>query len=208
MSIKEAISEVQKLYKGLGWPSLFSRLKFSAAPFDKIIPHIPEEGVIIDLGCGYGILANMLGMLSEKRRVIGFDLDQYKIKHANRGLRNVDCRHGDITKCGAPQADCIILVHVLHHLTSYESQENLLKSCKNLLNKAGRLVICEVDYKPRWKYLMCYLADHILYPLDTIHFRSSENFISLLKSLDFNVKVMPMHHSTLFSHVTYICKKI
>lgn len=204
----ETIKQLRHLYKGLGWPSFFSRFKFYFAPLERIEPLITKDGLIVDLGCGYGVFANMLGLGSSWRKIIGFDSDENKIKFANRGLSNVECKVGDITKIEIPPADCVILIHVLHHLPSYQDQEKLLERCVRALNPGGSLIITEVDYKPWWKFIFCFLADHILYPYDSINFRSSLDFLESLRLLPFRVKIFPMHQDTLFSHITYVCRKI
>lgn len=198
---------MQKKYRGLGWPSLFSRLKFYAAPFEKLVPLVPEEGLIVDLGCGYGIFANMLGIMSVRRHVIGFDLDREKIKYADRGIPNVSFFNSDITKTEVPPADCIILVHVVHHLPSYEAQERLLMACVSRLKPGGSMIITEVDSRPRWKFMLSFFADHILYPRDTIHFRARHDFLALFKKVGVDTHVIEMHQGALFPHITYICTK-
>lgn len=207
MQINEVIREVQKKYRGLGWPSLFSRLKFYAAPFEKLIPLVPEEGLIVDLGCGYGIFANMLGMMFPGRHIIGFDLDHEKIKYADRGISNVSFFNSDITKTEIPLADCIILVHVLHHLPSYEAQERLVSACVSRLKPGGSMIITEVDRTPRWKFVLSFLADHILYPRDTIHFRVRQDFLAFFQKVGVATHIVEMHQGALFPHITYICTK-
>lgn len=207
VSIKEAIQEVQTLYYGLGWPSLFAKLKFYAAPFERIAPHVPDEGFIVDLGCGYGIFANLLGLLSAKRTILGLDLNAHKIRLANRGLPNVECRIEDITAASIHPADCIILVHVLHHLTSYQAQEKIVGACVANLKPGGILIVTEVDRKPWWKYIFCSIADRLLYMGDPIRFRSSKDFLALLRSFFLDVTVVPMHQGTLFSHITFLGRK-
>lgn len=204
MTIREAINTVQATYNGLGWPSLFARLKFFAAPFIAIIPLVPEEGTIIDLGCGYGILSNILGVLSDKRHVIGIDFDTSKISIAQRGVANVSIRHADIRHSDIPPADCIIIVHVLHHLPNSMAQEEVLRACVRKLAPRGKLIITEVDTAPRWKYILSWIADHILYPKDTITFRSQSAWLSLFSRLSLQTEIIPMHKGALFPHITFV----
>ena len=128
--MQEAKKEIMRLYGGKGWPSFFTRIRlFITAPFDALDKHIPQEGFIVDLGCGYGIFANLLGLLSAKRKILGMDLDGFKMRHADKGIPNVEFRLADITKTNIPPADCILLIHVLHHLASSEDQEPLVRAC-------------------------------------------------------------------------------
>src|SRR5438552_12883411 len=107
--MQEAKKEIMRLYGGKRWPSFFTRIRlFITAPFVALDKHIPQEGFIVDLGCGYGIFANLLGLLSPKRKILGMDLDGFKMKHADKGIPNVEFRLADITKTDIrpPTATC------------------------------------------------------------------------------------------------------
>ncbi|MBS4052330.1 MAG: glycosyltransferase [Methylomonas sp.] len=186
------------------WPALFTRIRFFTAPYFELSKHIPETGRIIDLGSGYGIFANLLGLMAPHRTITGLDLDKYKSDHAKALAPNVTFTYGDITKINVPPADCIMLIHVLHHLDSYEQQEVLLKACYEKIRPGGKLLICEIDEKPWWKFILTQIADHMLYPGDRIYYRFPGQLTPLLKGLGGDVSSMVMHQGTPFSHVTYI----
>jgi 2-polyprenyl-3-methyl-5-hydroxy-6-metoxy-1,4-benzoquinol methylase len=206
--MQEAKKEIMRLYGGKGWPSFFTRIRlFITAPFDALDKHIPQEGFIVDLGCGYGIFANLLGLLSPKRKILGMDLDGFKMKHADKGIPNVEFRVADITKTDIPPADCILLIHVLHHLASSEDQEPLVRACLDRIKSGGKLIIAEIDRKPWWKFVLTQLADHMLYPGQGIHYRFPESMAELLKKFPVKVETEVMHQNTPFSHITYICAK-
>ena len=202
-----AARKIKKLYRGLNWPSLFARIRLFTGSYARLNSFVPQEGFIVDLGCGYGIFSNLLGFLSGRRQILGLDLDKKKISHANRGLKNVDCRFGDITKADIPPADCILLIHVLHHLNSFEEQEDLLAVCFKKLKKEGRLVIAEIDSRPRWKFLLTRLADYLLYPGDKIYYRFPKAMEALLKKFSREIKFETIDKNGPFSSVAYICSK-
>lgn len=198
-----------RLYGGKGWASIFTRIRlFITAPFDALMKHIPEEGFIVDLGCGYGIFANLLGLISAKRKILGVDMDGVKISHAPKGIANVEFKNADITKIEIPPADCVLLIHVLHHLDSYEQQKPLVEDCLAKLRSGGKLVVAEIDRRPWWKFLLTQLADHLLYPGDKIYYRFPKEMEELLSGLPVSVEKEVMHQGTPFSHITYICTKL
>lgn len=207
MDYKVSVKKIKSLYRGLGWPTWFVRIRFFTAPFKALVPHIPENGFIVDLGCGYGLFSNLLARMSPQRRILGLDLDKEKIFYADRGLPNVKFQLADITKIDIQPADCILLIHVLHHLNSYGEQSVLLNACMNRLAPGGRLVICEVEPHPWWKYVLAQFADNILYPGDTIYYRFLPELLPLLKSLSSRVEYVPCHKGTPFSHIVYVCTK-
>ena len=201
------ISEMLKLYKPntLYW---YNRIKFFLFPFVKLEMLVPKKGFIIDLGCSHGLLANYLGLTSETRDVLGVEMNENRIKFANIGIKNTKFKAGDITKIDIPPADCIIFTHVLHHLFTYEDQERLLKFCYEKLKSDGILIICEVDKTPKWKYIISLISDKILYPFEKINFIPIENLKTLLKKMNFHVEIIPMHNKSVFSHITFLGKKI
>lgn len=206
-TINQNIKKVKQLYSGLGWPTAFTHIRFFTAPYVPLEKLVPEKGLIIDLGCGYGIFTNLLGLTFPERQVIGIELDKKKLEFADHQIGNVTFRCEDATKSSFANADCILLIHLLHHLNFYEEQEKLVKVCYEKLQLGGKLIVCEIGRKPLWKYTITQFADHILYPGDTIFYRSEKEWISFFKNFGFSVEVIPMHQHKPFSHVTFVCTK-
>jgi dolichyl-phosphate beta-glucosyltransferase len=204
ITFKEAAETVKRASGRWSWPAIFTRIRFFTAPYFKLASLVPERGFIIDLGSGYGIFANILGLMAPGRKMLGLDLDKYKSDHAKALSKNVEFRYGDITKISIPPIDCVLLIHVLHHLDSYEQQEVLLRACYAKLKNGGKLVICEIQGTPWWKLVLTKIADTILYPGDPIFYRFPEKMIPLLKSLGGDVTATVMHEGTPFSHITYV----
>lgn len=204
----DAQAKIKKLYSGLGWVSFFTPIRFWTGSLTELEKFLPKQGKILDLGCGYGILANYLGLRCSQRQVIGIDLDQKKLKFANRGLANVSFIKGDITKLRLPRAKAIVIADVLHHLKSYEEQEWLLEHCCKSLVKKGLLLITEVDNRPFGKLILARMIDFILYPGEAIYYRYSPDMISLLtKHFDPDKIKMKRLNTNPFPHVIYLCEK-
>lgn len=204
---KNFVVKTKELYRGLGWPSLFTYIRFFTAPFEVIEKLIPQQGLIIDLGCGYGIFSNYLGLAGSKRQVLGIDLDKKKIKFANRGVNNVKFFCQDITKIELKKTDIILLIHVLHHLNSFKEQEKLLLACRKKLAERGKIIIAEVDKNPVFKYILGWLTDHFLYLGDRIYYRFPDQFVPLFTKLGFKNKVIKASQNKPFAHVIYVLEK-
>lgn len=131
------------LYKGpvLEW---YLRIKIRLENNYKVFTEIlPAKGKILDIGCGYGFLANMLGYTSRSRIITGIDYDEEKITIAQNGYNNpanVSFQYADASQYQFEEQDAIILSDVLHYL-SEPAQEALLDKCAKKLSINGILVI-------------------------------------------------------------------
>lgn len=108
---------------------------------------IPKKARITDIGCGYGLMSNMLHLLSKEREIVGVDYDEEKIKVAQEGyLKNERIRFevADASQFNLPESDVFILSDVLHYLTPKE-QETLLEQCLQQLATNGIVLIRDGD---------------------------------------------------------------
>jgi len=108
--------------------------------FDQLLP---LQGRILDIGCGYGFMANMLALTSRARTVEAFDFDEEKIMVAQHGFvngSNVHFHYANALEATFNQQDGIILSDVLHYLPP-QGQEALLQKCADNLAPEGILII-------------------------------------------------------------------
>ena len=187
--------------------SLFTNIRIWLNQFETIEEYLPKEGKIIDIGCGYGIFANYLALASNKRLIIGMDKNERKINYAQRGLKNTEFKTGDVTKMDFGLCSGFSLIDVLHHLESFQQQEEILKFCYSSLKKGGTVLIKEIDTRPRIKYFFTRLVDSIVYPFDKIYFREKDEFARILKEMGFEVKSYPIHEGTPYSAFALVGKK-
>jgi len=108
--------------------------------FDNLLP---KQGRILDIGCGYGFMANMLALTAKDRQVHGIDYDEEKITVASNGFisgPNVSFDYGDALQASFGPQEGIVLSDVLHYLPP-AGQEALLQKCADQLTPNGVLVI-------------------------------------------------------------------
>jgi len=207
--------ETLKLYSNDDFMKLFSLIRIWDAPFDEINKSLPQNGRILDLGAGDGILTNFLALSNSSRDLIGLEINESRIKEADKRLKNTRFIHTDILKATFPSVNSVLLAHVLHHLPSRDKQVKLLKKCIVALKKGEKLIIVEVSEKPLVKYWYTWLVDTIALPIlfgnkvvdRQIFFRKDKQWIKLLKSLGFSVNLIRCHRGKPFSHVIFECKK-
>jgi len=213
MIMINAISkELHTLYSNLGvWVALYIRLRWRLCPFQLIEKQVPLKGTVIDIGCGYGLLSNLLALRSEDRYVIGADLSPRRIKIAQKTVndrRNIKFYLSDVTDLKVWRHGCntVVASDFLHHI-SYESQEELLRSCYQILPKGGLMVIQDVDIEPRWKYCSAAVVDAVLNPGMQIYFRNRAEYLKLLCRIGFRVETKSVHKGLPLADILYICRK-
>lgn len=209
------VNKVINLYSMNGWKSIFTKLRFWYAPCREVEELIPVSGTVVDLGCGEGIFSNYIGLASKPRKVIGIEIDKNRIKIADHGISNVNFMNADATKIDLPKSDVIILFQMLHHLSTYEAQEDLIEKCIKSLNKEGKILIDEIRVDYTLKYWLTWIADHFLVPLffekrlySPIFFRTVLAWKNLFgkKGLNCNI-IIPKETGKPFANVIFECKK-
>ena len=204
------------LYSDNKFVNIFSRIRFWDAPFEEINKLAPNSGVILDLGCGDGILSNYLALNNKQRKLIGIELNKNRVSRADRGLKNTKFIYGNVLTKSFPKADIILLTHLLHHLPSKLDQEKLIIKCKKNLNPNGKLIITEVIEKPFLKYIISWLVDAFVVPIlfekklydFNFIYRKDKQWQDLIRKTGLKINIYYPHKNKPFSHVIYVCKKI
>lgn len=184
-------------------------LKTSLIPFGLLDRYLNEEGKILDLGCGEGMLSNSLARLFPKAEIRGIDLDAEKIQEAQAcKLDNVTFQKAEAGEFAFEEADAVIFNDVLHH-NSYKEQERLISHAADLLKNDGLLILKEVDSCDKKDKFMTTFLDKKLYPEDELNFRNKESWKAILEKYKFELlKIEVAKHLFIASRTVFIAKKI
>lgn len=175
---------------------------------------MPREARIVDVGCGYGQLCFMLGLLSPKREIIGIDYDSDKIELANNSfLANGKIRfsQGNMQDIILPESDAFIFNDSLHYVTP-SCQERILCHCASRLNPNGVILIREGDSSKKTEHKTIIKSE--IWSTRIIKFNKTEgplNFISsdwirqFTKRYNLNLKIEQCDRKT--SQTIYIITK-
>lgn len=203
-------NEISGLYgnQGMGI-SLYVALRWRLCPFKAVESLMPTTGRIVDVGCGYGLLANYMALKSRNREILGYDNSAYRIAVAKttegRGGR-VKFYNEEVDLNRFSGLTGVVMTDFLHHV-DYEYQECLIKNAFMAIKEGGRLVILDVDKKPTWKYMSVKAIDKLLNPSQKIFYRYEDKFTLLLETIGFKVRSIPAHMGLPLSDILYICEK-
>lgn len=126
----------------------YVRIKLAMEDYYKYFESIiPRRAKIVDVGCGYGMLAYMLANTSNERTILGIDYDEDKTGVANHNFsktERIQFECADALTYNYPYADVFVINDVLHYM-DYASQEILMEKCVNKMNEGGMMIIRDSD---------------------------------------------------------------
>jgi SAM-dependent methyltransferase len=145
-SLTTRAKRVRRLYRYQGpYVEQYVFWKMKTDPlFRAVEKAVPARAEILDVGCGYGIVAHWLTVFSPERCVRGVDFDADKVRVAQataRANQRVRFEERDILEMlEFPACDCVLLCDVLHYFPR-ELKANLLRKIFAALRPGGLLVI-------------------------------------------------------------------
>lgn len=191
---------------------------YAGTPYEYVEQFVPKEGSIVDLGCGWGMFANLLALKSPSRQVLGMDLDGVKITWAQDtikdGRTNIRFVLKDLGELEISKIDAIVLYDVMHHLDE-SVQFGLLNQCYEKLSPGGKLILKENDVVPLWKFFFSHLVEMIALGFNItlsreIIFRGRKEWIEILNKYGFKV-LHEEHINTWYGffvpHSLFVCEK-
>lgn len=131
-----------------------------------ILPHLPSDARILDVGCGNGRLAVLLDQERPGSCYVGVDavpelIEEARAQAADLSQVDVAFRVGDISKAGwterlaaSPTSDfleagfdCAVALAVLHHLPSFGLRARVLRDIAGVLRPKGFAIVST------WRFL-------------------------------------------------------
>jgi SAM-dependent methyltransferase len=189
---------------------------------------LPDSGMLVDLGCGQGILLALLSAAKEQHArgdwppgwpappanlvMRGYDLRRRSIRAGSvalDGLAALECR--DIRGLDLPPADAIVILDVLYHVP-YAEQERVLDSVVRALRPGGLLVLRESDSGgglafrlQRCSELVAQIWHGRLAP--RLWYRNVVQWRALLEQRGLAVTAQPMNGGTPFANVLFFARR-
>ena len=165
---QEQARAVADQYPGLGAVERAHMIKrLTWCQYDDIAGHLPPQGDILDIGCGYGHFGVYFTSRFPQARLWGCDPDQAKIAVA-RLAQNQRRRYfaGACTEVPQlpPSFDGIVILDILY-LMPPDLQEETLAWAASRLKSPGSLVIKTIDPGQGWRSLLANLQEWVMVKL-------------------------------------------
>jgi 2-polyprenyl-6-hydroxyphenyl methylase/3-demethylubiquinone-9 3-methyltransferase len=150
---------------------LFVRARLLLSNLDVLERYVPAVGPVLDVGCGHGLVSNLLALTGPGRRVLGIDLDERKVAAARQtiGARtNVRFEVGDAARL-PPGEYCAVTIADVMYLIPEAQQRTIIASIAGALTPGGVLVWKSQIRQPRWKYAITYAQEWLMTRLGPTH---------------------------------------
>lgn len=197
----------------------YCSIRFNIIPLrflETISQFLPEEGNVLDIGCGFGLFAIYFAMTHPQLNFIGIDLSPNRIQQANDcakalGVKNVKFHVGDahnLEQFALPKFNGVILIDLLHHIEIDHGNRMLKLISDTLLRENGVLVIKDVSTRPRLMLWFTFLMDWIMNPKDSFYYRSANCWKNEIKKFNFlNIHICDLWDILPYPHFLLVARK-
>ena len=141
-------------------------------PFENLLPFVPDNATVLDVGCGSGLFLGLLVASGHDiASGVGFDASPDAIDAAQHMARVVERREGRAVLAfhrldvAAPWPagpfDVVAIIDVIHHVPPGQ-QSNVLEAASSRVAPGGVLIYKDMCRRPLWRAGMNRLHDIVL----------------------------------------------
>lgn len=207
LRIARALPPIERAYATVRFSILRSKL---LSVMDLLLP---EEGRILDVGCGFGLFAAYFGQTQPRRCITGIDPNERRIAMARQvgaalGLASHEFIVGDArsTKVIGP-FDAAYVLDVMHHVPA-DAQEALLARLRDLLAPGGVLVLKDITTEPAFGLKFTELLDRLMVGWnEPLAYRHHREWGEMLVRLGFRVRAVRVPDVLPYPHVVIAARK-
>jgi 2-polyprenyl-3-methyl-5-hydroxy-6-metoxy-1,4-benzoquinol methylase len=174
---------------------------------------LPDEGRILDVGCGFGLFAAYFGQTERRRRIVGVDPNARRIDLARRvaselGLSSHEFRVGDVRSASIEGPfHAAYVLDVMHHVPACD-QEAVLAQLRDLLVPGGVLLIKDITTEPHLGLLFTEALDRVMIGMkEPLAYRHHAAWGEMLTRLGFKVRIVRVPDVLPYPHVVIAATK-
>jgi len=185
----------------------YVRAKLARDPmYEAVLEHVRERGVpLLDVGCGVGVLEAFLRARGVEVPIVGIDSDGAKIAVARQVVPDALFHEADALSL-PPFHGTVVMLDVLHYLTSDEQQQLLLQA----LDRTSGLVIVREAVRDRSMRYRLTVAEETFaravrwLRVPRLNFPTMEQIVAPFHARGFEVSVAPMWGKTPLNNYLFV----
>lgn len=201
--------------------ALQRRIRKCIVPFEQMASHLPKSGSLLEIGCGEGLVLEMLSPAVAP--VMGVDFDPRKLALARSrlaGRRSIALIENDAFAFLHTQEngtwDCVLLVDTLSSF-SISDQNRLLEEAVRILAPNGLLLLKTIDGAAGWKTLFSKTLSSLIYRVlrlsrshhQAFFYQAENELVRFFSQQPVSLTVKPLHRITfhVVPHTLLLAKK-
>jgi 2-polyprenyl-3-methyl-5-hydroxy-6-metoxy-1,4-benzoquinol methylase len=210
----EAIDKIARALPPL--ERVYSRIRFSIlrpkllSVMDLLLP---DEGRILDVGCGFGLFAAYFGQTQSRREIIGIDPNARRIAMAERVARSLSLkRHhfiaGDVRDANLQGPfNAVYMLDVMHHIPA-DAQRGVLERIYDMLVPGGVLLMKDITTEPHYQLVFTEMLDRLMVGRDEpLAYRHHRAWGELLTEIGFRTRIVRVPDVLPYPHVVISATK-
>ncbi len=164
-----------------GWRAQLQAWRPAICPFERLLPWVPQDATVLDIGCGAGLLLGILARSGRVSHAVGLDGDANALARATRMSMRVPAATLEFVHVSDTRAwptskfDVVLLIDVLHHITP-QAQDEFLRAALARVRPGGRFIYKDMAAKPLW-YALANRAHDLVLAQQWIHYVSPTHVI-------------------------------
>jgi 2-polyprenyl-3-methyl-5-hydroxy-6-metoxy-1,4-benzoquinol methylase len=179
---------------------------------DEIGQYLPATGVVLDIGCGFGLFSLYYAATGPGRIMRGVDLNRRRIALARRAatrlsLDNVAYEEADARDFkGDSEVAAAYMLDIVHHVTP-ASVPPLLRQLHRAVMPGGTLLVKDVDTRPAPKRWFTWALDTLMDPRAPVRYWPADELSGALEAAGFTVRRHLMVDVLPYPHILYVCTR-
>jgi 2-polyprenyl-3-methyl-5-hydroxy-6-metoxy-1,4-benzoquinol methylase len=182
-------------------------------PFDDLLNLIPENQMLLDIGCGAGTFLQLVAKYRRPQTLAGLETRTSLIDSARSSLSEVsreiptrlEVYNGSDIPLWISHYNCVLLIDVLHHLRASQ-QFQFLRNLFSILKPGAQLIIKDIDAQERFWCMFNKLHD-IVVSRELSHEMGACQVESVLREIGFRTCGITKKRLIVYPHFTIVGKK-
>ena len=181
-------------------------------PYEEIIPHIPKQARVLDIGAGCGLFLLLLRKFGRISTGVGIDVNARAIAYADRIARLVGATQlqfrclTDISEWPTDRVDAVTLIDVLHHVPPARRRQFLVAASERV-GSEGIMLIKDIAPTPHWR-AACNRVHDLLVARQWVHYLNPCELQAYLESCGLECVEQAVINRLWYGHMMLVFRRL